>query len=222
MQLQRKLYAINMKRICYFCNYEFNRKYSLHRHLKENRCESFKNMNAFDIHKFIENNITKDIKKDTKSINLISNEFVDIYIKSEFENKFNLNKLSEIITKILEKICKPNNYKYKKYIFPSGKIVNYQGYENFALDELIKIHCENDIENDRHRIPTIKYIMRNKVYNYYPDIYIKSQNLIIEVKSDFTYKKQIVKNALKSLAVKKSGFNFEFWIYDKDKNKTIV
>jgi hypothetical protein len=58
---------------------------------------------------------------------------------------------------------------------------------------------------------------------YYPDIYIKSQNLIIEVKSTFTYKKQLVKNIIKSLSVRKSGFNFEFWIYtDKCKNKIII
>jgi hypothetical protein len=211
-----------MNCICYFCNYRFSKRYNLNKHLKENRCESLKNMNAFDIHTFIENNITKDIKKDTKSINLINNEFIDINIKSDFKDKINLAKLKDSINKIIEKLCKQNNYKYKKYIFPSGKIVNYQGYENLALDELIKIHCENDIENNRKNIPTIKYIMRNVVYNYYPDIYIKSQNLIIEVKSDYTYKTQIIRNILKSFAVKKSGFNFEFWIYDKDKNKTIV
>lgn len=211
-----------MNCICYFCNYRFNKRYNLNRHLKENRCESLKNMNTFDIHTFIENNITKDIKKDTKSIKLINNEFIDINIKSDFKDKINLAKLTQSINKILEKLCRPNHYKYKKYIFPSGKIVNYQGYENLALDELIKIYSENDIENDRSRIPTIKYIMRNVVYNYYPDIYIKSQNLIIEVKSDYTYKNQIIRNILKSFAVKKYGFNFEFWIYDKDKNKSIV
>lgn len=62
----------------------------------------------------------------------------------------------------------------------------------------------------------------NKVYKYYPDIYIKSKNLIIEVKSVWTYKKNIVKNTIKALRTKESGFNFEFWIYNKKKELIII
>lgn len=121
-----------------------------------------------------------------------------------------------------ESICKTTAYKYKKYIMPSGKIINYQGYENLALDELIKIYKEDDIENERHKVPTIVYIKNNKQYNYYPDIYIKSKNLIVEVKSDWTYKKQLIENILKALFVRKSGFNYEIWIYKKDKQKIVI
>jgi hypothetical protein len=85
------------------------------------------------------------------------------------------------------------------------------------------MYNEDDIENNRRNVPSIQYILNNKVCYYYPAIYIKSQNLIIEVKSTFTYKKQLVKNIIKSLSVRKSGFNFEFWIYtDKCKNKIII
>jgi hypothetical protein len=119
-------------------------------------------------------------------------------------------------------ICKTSAYKYKKYIMPSGKIINYQGYENLALDELIKIYKEDDIENERHKVPTIIYFKNSKEYNYYPDIYIKSKNLIIEVKSDWTYKKQLIENILKALYVRKSGFNYEIWIYKRDNKEKIV
>jgi Uma2 family endonuclease len=105
---------------------------------------------------------------------------------------------------------------------PSGKIINYQGYENLALDELIKIYKEDDIENERHKVPTIIYFKNSKEYNYYPDIYIKSKNLIIEVKSDWTYKKQLIENILKALYVRKSGFNYEIWIYKRDNKEKIV
>lgn len=38
-----------------------------------------------------------------------------------------------------------NGYKYKEYTLPSGEIVKCQGYENFALDILLKTYKEKDI-----------------------------------------------------------------------------
>ena len=107
---------------------------------------------------------------------------------------------------------------------PSGNIVNYQGYENYALDELLLNYTEDQINNERFKIPIIKYILNNKQYNYYPDIYIKSENKIIEVKSEWTYKCDLIKNILKALSTRKTGYNFEFWIYtDKQgKDKYII
>jgi len=116
-----------------------------------------------------------------------------------------------------------NSYGFKKYIMPSGRIINYQGYENIALDKLLSKHInEDDIVSERNEVPIIEYKLHNKVYKYYPDIYIKSKNLIIEVKSVWTYKKNIVKNTIKALKTKESGFNFEFWIYNKKKELIIV
>lgn len=105
---------------------------------------------------------------------------------------------------------------------PSGKIVNYQGYEKFALDELLQLFNEDDIENERYKVPIIKYIQDNKEHNYFPDFYIKSKNLIIEVKSEWTYKILLIKNILKALAVRKAGYNFEFWIYTRKMTKIII
>jgi len=85
------------------------------------------------------------------------------------------------------------------------------------------MYNEDDIENDRKHIPNVKYMLKKKIHYYYPDIYIKSKNLIIEVKSDYTYNQQLIKNIIKSLAVRKAGYNFEFWIYtDKAKNKVVI
>lgn len=33
-----------------------------------------------------------------------------------------------------------NSYGFKKYIMPSGRIINYQGYENITLDTLLSKH----------------------------------------------------------------------------------
>lgn len=229
--------------ICNICNNTFTQKHSLHTHLNEKRCKSPLLADFIKLNQYLFEQQSKlkeyenilEQKEDTiinlsnqieqYKTNLINDEIgnIDITINPKFKDKIDLTKLTQSINKIIEKLCKTNNYKYKKYIFPSGKSVNYQGYENVALDELIKIYNEGDIENNRQNVPKIQYILNNKVHYYYPDIYVKSQNLIIEVKSTFTYKKQLVKNIIKSLSVRKSGFNFEFWIYtDKCKNKIVV
>lgn len=157
-------------------------------------------------------------------ININDNMFnIHVTLKDDVKSRIDVSKLKQSINKTIEKACKVHNYTYKKYIFPSGKSVNYQGYENVALDELCKIYREEDIENDRKHIPNVKYTLKNKLHYYYPDIYIKSKNLIIEVKSNYTYKQYLIRNIIKSLAVKKAGYNFEFWIYsDKAKTKIII
>ena len=112
-------------------------------------------------------------------------------------------------------------YYYKDYTFPSGKIIRIQGYEHFALDELIKDFTENQILTDRKDMPVIKYIQNGSIHTYYPDIYIPHLNKIIEVKSTWTFEKKYCRNMLKSLETKKK-YLFEFWIFDRKGNKVIV
>ena len=185
--------------ICEFCKYNFKKKQSLQVHLIEKRCKS---------------SLLYDWLYINNSLTSLKKEIYDLKKEILFLKTPDYKEESSI--------CKTTAYKYKKYIMPSGKIINYQGYENLALDELIKIYKEDDIENERHKVPTIVYIKNNKQYNYYPDIYIKSKNLIVEVKSDWTYKKQLIENILKALFVRKSGFNYEIWIYKKDKQKIVI
>jgi hypothetical protein len=54
----------------------------------------------------------------------------------------------------------------------------------------------------------ILFILRN----YFPDIYIKSTNTIIEVKSQWTFDNWKEKNLAKEQACLQQGFNFEFII----------
>lgn len=81
-----------------------------------------------------------------------------------------------------------NAKKYKEYTLPSGKVIKVQGYEPFALNDLLKIYKEEDIITERKDIPRITYKTDDKTRYYFPDIYIKSINKIIEVKSTWTYK----------------------------------
>ena len=88
------------------------------------------------------------------------------------------------------------------------------------MDELFREgYDENNIITE---CDSIEYEYNNKIHNYYPDIYIIDENKIIEVKSDWTMKTQYDKNIAKKNGCLESGFEFEFWIYDEKKNKTIL
>ncbi len=113
---------------------------------------------------------------------------------------------------------------YKDYILPSNKIVAIQGYENIALDELFlnNKYKEEDIITNRRDMPIIKYYLNGTMHQYFPDIMIISENKIIEVKSNYTYKLHLIKNIMKALATRNDGFSFEFWIYDHNKIKLVL
>lgn len=108
-----------------------------------------------------------------------------------------------------------SGYNSKEYTFPSGKTVLVQGYEDRALDILLGHYHEDEI--DVHdEVPTITYYTPDgKEHRYFPDIHIPSENLIIEVKSQYTYNGFIgwyEVNLLKEQATKDAGYNFEFMI----------
>jgi len=112
---------------------------------------------------------------------------------------------------------------YKNYTTPSDKVIKVQGFEPYALDELYKLYSEDDIVTDRKLIPKFEYIDNCIKKFYFPDIYIKSINKIIEVKSTWTYKTNEKKCMLKGKSCIDKAFKFELWIYDKaGKNKTII
>lgn len=117
-----------------------------------------------------------------------------------------------------------NSFQYKDYTLPSGKIIKYQGYEDAALDELLEYFDEDDIIIGRCNIPTIPYVCNEGINRiYFPDFFIQSMNTILEIKSDWTLKLKTCRLDEKANAVKKSGYEFEVWVYDGNKkNKRIL
>ncbi len=138
-----------------------------------------------------------------------------------------------------------NSYSKKDYVFPSGRTEKIMGYENVALDYLlyrgripnkkkrgIPSHFlkEEDIIVNINTIPTIVYKYDGVEKTYYPDIYIPRLNTLIEVKSTYTWNKDIHKNFAKfkqtSMMTKLvdgkeiPSYNFELWIIG-EKNKKI-
>lgn len=104
---------------------------------------------------------------------------------------------------------------------PSGTVRKVQGYEPFALDELLKIYTEDQIKTERKDIGSISYEMGGKVKYYFPDIAIPHENKIIEVKSVWTYKCKSDNIPQKAEATKAKGFIYEIWVYDQKGNRII-
>lgn len=118
-----------------------------------------------------------------------------------------------------------NSRKFKNYYFPSGKLINIQGFEDKALDILLNRYKEDDIETGRKEITKLvgifMYNLEGINRRYFPDIYIKSINTIIEVKSEYTFSQDSVKNNLKKLSVENKNINFEYMIFSNDGKKLI-
>lgn len=115
-----------------------------------------------------------------------------------------------------------NRYFQKKdYVFESGNVVKVQGYENLCLDVLLQTYTEDEIIVNPSQVISVFYIENRKKHRYFPDIYIPKDNLIIEVKSEYTYKGFVGwlnTNMLKRQACLDAGYNFKFMIFDKDGN----
>jgi hypothetical protein len=113
--------------------------------------------------------------------------------------------------------CMKNSHRFKEYVLPSGRVVKIQGYENLALDKLLETHKEEDLivgtKEIKSIIGRIEYTFEGKNKVYHPDIYIVSENKVIEVKSTYTIKVDIEKNRAKQKAVLDKGMNFEFMIF---------
>jgi hypothetical protein len=169
----------------------------------------------------------EEIKNKIKATNLLKygyeytlqNEEIKNKIKETCVKKYGVKHCSQS-TEIMEKISK-NAYNSKEYIYPSGKIINIQGYENFALDFLLinENINESDIITGCKNVPTVWYNdENNKKHRHYVDIFIPSQNKCIEVKSTWTVEKKKDCIFLKQNAAKELGYNYEIWVYDKKGN----
>ena len=152
----------------------------------------------------------------------LQNEEIKSKIKATNFKKYGCNHPTQN-SEIMEKVIK-SSYKSKNYVFPSGRIDKIQGYENFALDELIineKID-ESDIITGLRNVPIIWYNdENNKKHRHYVDIFIPSQNKCIEVKSNWTAKQNKHNIFLKQNAAKELGYKYEIWVYNNKKEKII-
>ncbi len=150
------------------------------------------------------------------------NPFASDTIKSRIK-KTNLEKYGVEYPSQNEEIfakAQKNAKKFKDFTMPSGAIRKVQGYEPFALRDLLAAGItEDQIKTERKEVPRIKYSVEEKDRYYFPDIFIPHQNRLIEVKSTWTYKCKTDFVKQKGEAAKAAGYNYELWIYDGKGNR---
>jgi DNA repair protein RadC len=148
------------------------------------------------------------------------NENIKAKIRATNLEKYGVENISQC-EEVMDKITKAS-YRSKEYTLPSGGIIKIQGYEHFALDELLNQENidENDIITGCKNVPTVWYSdLNEKKHRHYVDIFISSQNRCIEVKSTWTAKINAHNIFLKQQAAKELGYLYEIWVYDGKGNK---
>ncbi len=111
----------------------------------------------------------------------------------------------------------------KSWTSPSGKIFKYQGYEleiiqlliSNGIDELDILTEDELLVNDI--MPVFMYNFEDKQHRYYPDIYIKSLNKFIEVKSTWTFGLHLEQVLAKADCIYFSGYDMEIYVLDDKK-----
>lgn len=105
----------------------------------------------------------------------------------------------------------------REYVWQSGEISMVQGFEDIVLSELEqKGYSFYDVKTKKSDMPEIWYVgVDGKKHRYYPDFYIPRENIIIEVKSNYTMESDYETNQIKAQSVRALGYNFKFEIRNK-------
>ena len=168
---------------------------------------------------FASEQIKEKIKKQNMQLYGVENtsQRLDVMAKKiqTSQERYGVNNVSQVP----EIAAKSFISRYKNFTFPSGKIVKYQGYEHLALQDLLKYGVEESNILTGIEVPRIPYEFENVNRVYFPDIYIPTENKIIEVKSEYTLQRDEAKNLAKRDATIAAGYDFEFWVYDRRHNK---
>jgi hypothetical protein len=140
-----------MKHLCIFCNSNFERKYTLDRHLKENRCESFKKMTAFDVSEMIKSfksTLVTNVNQTTHTTHNTHNTHIE-----------NVENLTINIEKI--EIVNSINKLDASYIEPIKMKELIEGYSYPKLNLLLSNYIKDIICNKDHpENHSIKYVKK--------------------------------------------------------------
>lgn len=116
-----------------------------------------------------------------------------------------------------------SSFRKKKFIFPSGKEIYIQGDESYALNILLEKYKEKDIETDATNVPTIWWLdSEEKSHRHYVDIYIPKIETMIEVKSDYTFTRDLEKSLRKQDTAQRENYSYEIWVFNKKKRLTAI
>jgi hypothetical protein len=154
----------------------------------------------------------------------VRNSFQCPEIREKFENtmleKYG-NKNPYSVPEIYEKMVKSSKNS-KFYQWDENNKILYQGYVNKLLDDL-KNNNEN-FENiaTEWNCPIFEYKINEKQHLYRPDLYLKNEKFIFEVKSIYTLFYDLENNFNKFISVVSDNFTLILTIYDKNKQYMFI
>lgn len=168
------------------------------------------NIERFGVSNIFEN---KDIQNRLKEISIKRYGVDNIFKSDEFKKymkDYNLQLYGvEYISQVPELYMKQQKSGYRLHFHENTQLYYRGTYEkdflNFCFINNIKIEQGKRIQ----------YFYDESDHYYFSDFYIKSKNLIVEIKSSWTYNKYLDKNLVKQKTTIESGYNYMFII---DKN----
>lgn len=107
-----------------------------------------------------------------------------------------------------------NRYKFKAVDIHGKRFSHLQGYEPQGIKYLIENDgvSVDDIKSGR-KVPKIRYKFQGKNKMYFPDMYVESKNLLVEVKCKYTYENMLDLNNAKRDAAINAGYNYKTIIF---------
>ena len=201
------------KRISYFSYTRNIKKYNLYTCAK---CATIK-IKKTNLEKYGVENVfqSKEIKNKIKKSNLVKYGVEYTSQTKKSRDKFKLTNISRygveniMQTKFGFEKQQKNSFLLKKH----NTGLYYRGsYEKDFLDFCSKNNIK--IQNGKR----FEYIINNKKHYYFSDFYYTQANLIVEIKSDYTYNNDLEINLLKEKSAIDKGYNYMF-IIDKNYDK---
>lgn len=123
----------------------------------------------------------------------------------------------------------------KEFVLPSRRVIHIRGYEDVAIMKLLHTYTEDELIVDdmlhKYTLPVFEYVSVNQhTAKYYPDIYIPSENKIIEVKSQWwwngngaeKYRSRLTNNLKKRQSVVAKGYIYELWLFENKNTYKIL
>lgn len=112
-------------------------------------------------------------------------------------------------------------HKRRDFTLPSGRVISLMGYE----PDVLRFLLANGFTEDDFQFtgkPSIRYLLSNEERVYFPDFFIPSQRLIIEVKSLWTYFLDLEKNLAKRDWTIRAGWNYRLIVWDRDLGRELT
>jgi hypothetical protein len=171
----------------------------------------------------VNNNIEKrkqTIENKCKTLGISLEEYYSTHSKKAYKSMTNVQIKKRTLKRMETIENSTGNFGgrsgYKSYNF-FDEIVSLQGYEPIVLDYMINSMnlTKQQIKVGKSNVPIINYSEGDKQRMYFPDFYLPESNLLVEVKSKYTYNlhKENVKN--KCIAALNSGYSILVFVLNK-------